>query len=676
MISKNESGSVSRIRPSRGMTRHRQQWGRIGAKLATAVVLAGTLAGSHGASAQVLPGTGNVGSTAPITQFAIAGYIQDFKMTPPRGNPVLAGATMRVNGKNIVIPDNTVVIMPASSNTVYDLFHTAPANKLASVLANSESGLALNDITKPLAPFEAAIVGNIVNGQYIAGLVNIAQEFVQLHQGYISYIDYASGDLCVDANTLPPAPLVNPARVGPGCLATEMRVKLNDPGGRYGKQRTEGDQDPRFVVDDANPSIRAVTGYPMCIPRVAPPAIDAVCPITNRPIETTTRRPLTRFVMDTVDLPPVVPGAVAVAGFTDIPSCRKGLILGVLGRDCNSTQQVPFMVGDFLEAIQGTMGQDSSPVNNGSFLSAYGVIATAGIYTKPCGTYGGVNAVTDPTGAIAGNGTPNKKCNPFTDITYMQYEVGLIGTVGTNLNVANVEGQDRIKIVGFTTDPTRQVEVYGVDTDGNLRWIANIVPERIPFGRFTLFVQRDIVKSLPLATTGGPIPIVDNHLGVDLGAPRNFYVHMAKSEALLGGKQRPHNVKPIPGVCGGLLFAGCPGLNGTAVPTPADIVNPASIDPKTGQPRVITIANGLVPSQYLAPIQEYIFEENTQIGDPWIPANFECLDFLVKGSKMSTPSLAAAGLPGVGQLNPWPGGVLNGAIAPPATQAGVACAAR
>src|SRR5471032_66217 len=173
------------------------------AKLGAAIVLAVALIGAHGAGAQPLAGTGNVASTAPVTQFAITGYIEDFKMTPPRGHPVLAGATMRVNGKQIIIPDNTVVIMPASSNTVYDLFHTAPANKLASILANNESGLALNDVTKPLAPFEVSLVGNIVNGQYVAGLVNIAQELAQIHQGFITYIDYATGDLCVDKNTMP-----------------------------------------------------------------------------------------------------------------------------------------------------------------------------------------------------------------------------------------------------------------------------------------------------------------------------------------------------------------------------------------------------------------------------------------------------------------------------------------
>jgi hypothetical protein len=64
------------------------------------------------------------------------------------------------------------------------------------------------------------------------------------------------------------------------------------------------------------------------------------------------------------------------------------------------------------------------------------------------------------------------------------------------------------------------------------------------------------------------------------------------------------------------------------------------------------------------------------LGDPSVPANFEYLDFIVKGWHLTTPALTAAGLTGVGQLNPWPGEVLNGPPPPPATQAGVACAAR
>jgi hypothetical protein len=639
------------------------------AKLA-AMVLAGMLGAMHGAWAQAggtIVGTPGVVSTTPVSPFAIIGIIQDFKLTPPRGPHVeLSGATMTVNGQQIILPDNTVVIMPAAILTVYDIFHMASADKLASNLANQESGLALHDINPPLVASEVSITGNIVNGQYIAGVLTIFQEIAQAHVGYITSIDYATGDFCVSNNAVPPTALGAPRA---GCLASEDRVKLNDPVGRYGKQRTEGDQDPRLVVDDGNPTVKAETGYPMCIPRVAPPAIDPVCPITNRPIDVTTGRPMTRFVMDTVDLPPVVPGAAPLLGATNIPSCRKGLILGVLGRDCDSRQQVPFMIGDFV-TITSTLAKDGSPVNGGQYLSAWGVTATAGIYTKPCGIYG-INPITDPTGAIAGKGTPNTKCNPLVDISYMEWEVGIFGTKGTAgppgiLEAGLVETSDRLRVVGMTTDPTRQIEIYAVKTDNTLRWVTNVVPLRVPYGRFDLFVQKDVIARLPIATTGGTIPIVDNHLGTDFGAPRQLYVHQAKAQAV---SVRPHNVKPVPGVCGGLTFPGCPPLNGAPVPTPADLINPA-----TG--KVFVIANGLVPAQYEAPSVAYVFPETVQIGDPLTPNNFECLDFVVKGWQVSTPALAAAGLTGVGQLNPWPGGETGGATPPPATDAGIACTPR
>lgn len=654
-------------------------------KLAAAMVLAGTLGATHGVLAQAggrFVGTPSVVSTTPVSPFAITGYIQDFKLTPPRGTRVeLSGATMTVNGQQIIIPDNTVLVMPASQITVYDLFHMAPTssagvNNLALNLANAESGLALHDITKPLAPFEVSITGNIVNGQYIAGLVNIAQELLQIHQGYITNIDYSTGDFCISKNPLPPTAFDAPRK---GCLATEDRVKLNDPVGRYGKQRTEGDQDPRFVVDDGNPTIHALTGYPMCIPRVAPPAVDPVCPVTNRPLDPPspvgggTGRPLTRFVMDKVDLTPTVPGAAPLAGATDIMSCRKGLIQGTVGRDCDSTQQVPFMLGDFV-AINATLGQDSSPVNGGLFLSAWSVVGSVGAYTKPCGIYG-INDIHDPTGAIAGRGIPNTKCNPLVDIAYIEWEVGIVGAMGALgppggvLEAGLIETSDRIRVVGFTTDPTRQIEIFAIDTDNNLRWIGNVVPQRAPYGRYDLFVQKDVIARLPVATTGGQLPIVSNHLGVDFGAPRQFYVHLAKAEAIVAGKVRQNGHKPVPGVCGGLAFPGCPVLNGGPVPATTDMINPA-----TG--KTFVIANGLVPSQYFQPIPEYIFPETVQLGDPLAPNNFECLDFVVKGWHLSTPALSAAGLTGVGQLNPWPGGMLNGAVAPVASDAGIACTAR
>jgi hypothetical protein len=327
------------------------------------------------------------------------------------------------------------------------------------------------------------------------------------------------------------------------------------------------------------------------------------------------------------------------------------------------------MLGDFVD-ITASVAQDGSQLNGGRFLSAWGVGALIGVYTKPCGIYG-TNPISDPTGSIAGRGTPNKKCNPLLDITYMNWETAVVGTKGTAgppavLEAGLVETSDRLHMGGVTTDPTRQIEVYAINADNTLRWITNITPLRAPYGRYELFVQKDVIARLPIATTGGTIPIVDNHLGKDFGAPRQIYVHMSKSEEIF---TRDHNVKPVPGVCGGLIFPGCPLLNGQPFPTPDQLINPA-----TG--RVYVIANGLVPAQYAAPSVEYFFPETVQLGDPQTPANFECLDFVVKGWTIATPALDAAGLTGTGQLNPWPGGETGGATPPPATEAGIACTPR
>jgi hypothetical protein len=237
-----------------------------------------------------------------------------------------------------------------------------------------------------------------------------------------------------------------------------------------------------------------------------------------------------------------------------------------------------------------------------------------------------------------------------------------------------IEGQDRIKVEGFTTDPSRQVEIYAITSnpanvlaasgtppaipadpaittsmnpaDAHLRWIANIVPLRIPFGRYTMFVQRDIQRRLPTITTAGVIPIIDNHVGlqgqpgqVEYGAPRQLYTRISGSTSFLSGQQRPHNVKPV--------AANTPGLQGWPVPTPG-FVGLGGV--------TATMANGLVPGQYLQPIPTYIFPESVQVGDPVIPNNFECLDFLVRGWTIASQTNPAGSVV-VGQLSPWPGGL-------------------
>jgi hypothetical protein len=95
-------------------------------------LLAGALGGAPRAAAQQ-PGTGDVVATTPIAPFALVGYIEDFHIAPQAGADLPhAGGTMTVNGTKIVIPDNTVIVMPASQLTVYDIFNKRPPIPAAS----------------------------------------------------------------------------------------------------------------------------------------------------------------------------------------------------------------------------------------------------------------------------------------------------------------------------------------------------------------------------------------------------------------------------------------------------------------------------------------------------------------------------------------------------------------
>jgi hypothetical protein len=309
------------------------------------------------------------------------------------------------------------------------------------------------------------------------------------------------------------------------------------------------------------------------------------------------------------------------------------------------------MVGDYVTFSGMVMDEEEE-----RYVSVSQLVATVGAYTRPCGLLG-TNPLADPTGALANNGIATARCNPLKDMTYIEWETAEVGTAGTTVDGGLIEGQDRIRIVGMTTDPTAQIEVYAITSnpgrpsrkgirdplqDGHLRWIANVVPERFPFGRFELFVQRDIQR-FPLALPSGAVlPITGNHLGTDYGAPRQFFVHVAGAPAL---------IPAIPGGNGtGAVAAATPALHGRAVPTAADLVD--------ARGHHLVFANGLVPGQYFQPIQTYVMPATAQIGDPLTPGNFECMDFLVYGSTLATPSFPD-GIT-MGQLNPWPGGLPSG----------------
>ena len=88
----------------------------------------------------------------------------------------------------------------------------------------------------------------------MAGLLFISQQSLHSGQGFITAINFATGEVTVDGVT---------------------RVKINDPIGRFsvgfpaGRRRTSGSRLTN------NPTVRASSSYPMCIPRSAG---DALCP--------------------------------------------------------------------------------------------------------------------------------------------------------------------------------------------------------------------------------------------------------------------------------------------------------------------------------------------------------------------------------------------------------------
>jgi hypothetical protein len=275
---------------------------------------------------------------SPVIPFDIVGAIQNFTVLVP-GN-LYSGGNITVNGVNVLIPTNLVITMPASYQTVGQLFANSPVA--------GQSALALADIPAPIAAYEVTIAGNVVNGVYIAGLVSIAQQSLNIGAGVIKSINNATGALCVGA------------AIGACNPLTDARVIINDPSGRYGLAKPS--PDTRFAVDTDNPTIHARSGYPMCVPRVGLPAIDPRCPDTNRPGPIGAR--LTTFAMS---------AAAVIAG---APFTPTGIPAG--GPLTNPNEQAPLVVGDVIN-YSGVLARDAT----GVYVAAYSIEANVGIYTAP-----------------------------------------------------------------------------------------------------------------------------------------------------------------------------------------------------------------------------------------------------------------------------------------------------
>jgi hypothetical protein len=232
----------------------------------------------------------------------------------------------------------------------------------------------------------------------------------------------------------------------------------------------------------------------------------------------------------------------------------------------------PFEIGD-LVTYSGILGDDGQP-----YIAAFAVSANLGIFTAP-----------------------------GTDPAYVKVDASLLGVGGTT-TAGIAEASTRTMFEGFTTDPTRSVQLFAVDYDScsgaaTLRdWgvcsIDTGPPNGAVIGRFRFRGDK-----LPGGGGGGNntirpgYPIRGPLSGAFLPASREMYV------AILGAQQ-------------------------------------------------IVTANGLVSGRYQSPIAEFLFPEPATPGSPLPVNNFETFPFLAQGMG----PLDGTG-PIVGQLSPWPGAV-------------------
>ena len=491
-----------------------------------------------------------------ITGFDVTGFIYDATVSNADcstvTDPSLFGGTVTVNGVTITVPCNTVMQMPANTLTWADFVNGGAALTLLSGTAYPS--------------FEVHVIGNLVDKKPIAGLIYVSQQSLNLGNGFISRIDYATGNIEV-ANGLTGLPVV---------------IQINDPKGRFGRAQSP---DFRFSVDDANPTIHAGTGYPMCVPRTDPTvADDPLCPQVNRP-----KPPCRNFSQ--AGVPPPVSGELTPAAIGQV-YCSQYVMPNPatrLATDPDARQQAPFEVGDFI-TWSGTLFKD--PITGVPFISAHTVEANVGIYTQP-GTQPSYIAIGD-------------------------FGVGTADPVATAVNGAAQETADRIFLEAETTDVQTPVDIYYVDVDSvtgaaHSRWVS------------------------PYELTGecnpAVLPMPANCYGISGGittqftgpSPERARVRTPKAPALLLS-QPPRNVRvAVRSLC-------VPQLNaaGTAL-------DQAALDACFANAPLQ--ANGLVAGQYAAPVFEYIFPENVRPGDLLVPLDFWHLPFLRNGEGPGTGPL-------------------------------------
>ncbi len=560
-------------------------------------------------------------TTSPTPQFDVLGFIQEATLDTTgaickAADPRLAGGTMKVNGHKLIVTCNSIVQMPAAAFTWADLFDPANAGAIGTTLgvnaalpAVGQSKLALADNPMPFPSFEVRATGNIVPDpavpggvKYIVGMiVPVTQQGLNAGAGIISFIHYATGSFRV-GGTLNDPNCTQAGVPGGGPLCSGALVQINDPVGRYGLVHSP---DQRFSSDTANPTITHATGYPACIPRFDPAVqIDLDCPVYNRPPNGSSFGAVDQFLAAGAPLKNFMmpaPGTTVCAGVTTCPDPLK---------------QAPLMVGDYVNFAGTLMKLNPALTVTAAFLAdpVTGLpIATIPLYdSTAANTYISAHTVGSNVGIFT---------QPGMAPAYLKVEDLLIGTNGAAQAGILQEASTRLTVVGFTSDPTRLVDVNAIDVNPctgaeTFRLLATIDPATDAIvGRFVMRV-----------------------LGGAFMPPTREYQVKSKTQA---------------------------------------------VDPLTLLPVDLIAANGLLTGQFRLPNFEYIFPENHKLGDPIIANNYQDLPFLAFGSGRITGAPVCTTVNGittcvpgpsvqVGQINPWPGAApYNGApVAPTCANGG------
>ena len=243
---------------------------------------------------------------ASSTQFDMTGFLQTATLDPacvaaaganldPQGHPAVAhcGGTLMVNGHIVVVPAETVVILPASALTWQELFAQSPAP-----YTGVATGMALDDVPDALydlrvqrhrQPGDRWRPGPLHRraGPRLPAGPERGRRVHQLHRlHHRRHSRSAGSSACPE-----------PARSSGS--TTRSRCRDGHPEHRSVHAWGGHSPDVRFQVDQDNPTILSATGFPMCIPRVpADPNIagnadDPLCPLANRPISVGGPDPIT-----------------------------------------------------------------------------------------------------------------------------------------------------------------------------------------------------------------------------------------------------------------------------------------------------------------------------------------------------------------------------------------------